>query len=70
VSNAPGELGSGRAYLCGSILTGNPLEEEMCDVSGEHELIRKETATHVWAQFEVADTTGDVLVVWVVQMTV
>jgi hypothetical protein len=42
----------------------------MCDISGEHELIRKETGTHIRAQFEVADTTGNVLIVWVVQMTV
>lgn len=41
-----------------------------CDVSGERKLIRKETGTHVWAQFEVADTTVNILVVRVIQMAV
>lgn len=59
---------SNRAYLCCGILAGNSLDREMGDVSGERKLIRK--GTYVRAQFEVADTAGDVLIVRVVQMTV
>jgi len=39
-------------------------------VSGERNWIRGETEAHVWAQLEVADTTSDVLVVGVIQMTI
>jgi len=40
------------------------------DVSGDGNWIRGGMGTHVWAQLEVADTTSDVLVLGVIQMTI
>jgi hypothetical protein len=43
---------------------------EKSDVSGNCNWIRGETESYVWAQLEIADTTSDVLVVGVIQMTI
>lgn len=43
---------------------------EKDDVSEDSNWTRRETGAHVWAQFEVADATSDILVVGIVQMSV
>ena len=48
-------------------LAGTPKKD---DVSGVRNWTRRETESYVWAQFEIADTTSDVLIVRVIQVTV
>jgi len=40
------------------------------DISGYRNWIREQTEAYVWAQLEIADTAGDVLIMGIIQMTV